>query len=64
MVAAGSVVRGIVEDHCVVAGAPARVVRRLEPGVGWVGYQGDVRPVSAGLAALAELPELPELTGL
>ena len=45
VVAAGAVVRGEVEDHAVVAGAPARVVRRLEPGVGWVGSSGDVRPL-------------------
>ena len=44
VVAAGAVVRGNVEDHAVVAGSPARVVRRLEPGVGWVG-SGDVRPL-------------------
>lgn len=44
VVAAGAVVRGTVEDHAVVAGSPARVVRRLEPGVGWVGST-DVRPV-------------------
>lgn len=36
VVGAGSVVRGTVEDHAVVAGVPARVVRRLQPGVGWV----------------------------
>jgi acetyltransferase-like isoleucine patch superfamily enzyme len=35
-VAAGAVVRGVVPDRCVVAGAPARVVRRFEPGEGWV----------------------------
>ncbi|MGH9126684.1 MAG: acyltransferase [Acidimicrobiales bacterium] len=34
-VAAGSVVRGHVPDRCVVAGAPARVVRRYEEGQGW-----------------------------
>jgi acetyltransferase-like isoleucine patch superfamily enzyme len=45
VVAAGAVVRGEVEDHAVVAGTPARVVRRLEPGVGWVGAGGDVRPL-------------------
>lgn len=45
VVAAGSVVRGEVEDHAVLAGNPARVVRRFEPGVGWVGSRGDVRPV-------------------
>jgi acetyltransferase-like isoleucine patch superfamily enzyme len=45
VVAAGSVVRGVVEDHAVVAGNPARVVRRLEPDVGWVGSRGDIRPI-------------------
>lgn len=45
VVAAGAVVRGEVEDHSVVAGSPARVVRRLEPGLGWVGTSGDVRPL-------------------
>lgn len=46
VVGAGSVVRGEVPDHAVVAGVPARVVRRLEPGVGWVGADAaDVRPV-------------------
>jgi acetyltransferase-like isoleucine patch superfamily enzyme len=45
VVAAGAVVRGAVEDFAVVAGNPAVVVRRLEPGVGWVSRSGDVRPV-------------------
>lgn len=35
VVAAGSVVRGEVPDHAVVAGAPARVVRRWDPVAGW-----------------------------
>ena len=45
VVGAGSVVRGVVPDHAVVAGVPARMVRRLEPGVGWVATDdsGDVR---------------------
>ena len=34
-VAAGAVVRGVVPDRCVVAGAPARVVRRHDPDRGW-----------------------------
>ena len=34
-VAAGSVVRGDVPDHSVVAGAPAKVVRRWSPAGGW-----------------------------
>lgn len=35
VVAAGAVVRGTVPDRCVVAGAPARVVRRWDPVDGW-----------------------------
>ena len=35
VVAAGAVVRGQVPDHCVVAGVPARVVRRWRPETGW-----------------------------
>ncbi|MFW6693063.1 acyltransferase [Streptomyces sp. MAR4 CNX-425] len=35
VVAAGSVVRGEVPDHAVVAGAPARIVRRWDPESGW-----------------------------
>jgi acetyltransferase-like isoleucine patch superfamily enzyme len=46
VVGAGSVVRGVVPDHAVVAGVPAKVVRRLEPGVGWAASSDpdDVRP--------------------
>lgn len=35
VVAAGAVVRGSVPDHAVVAGAPARVVRRWDADKGW-----------------------------
>lgn len=35
VVAAGSVVRGAVPDRCVVAGVPAKIVRRHVPGAGW-----------------------------
>ncbi|MFJ7159425.1 acyltransferase [Streptomyces sp. NPDC101118] len=35
VVAAGAVVRGEVPDHAVVAGAPAKVVRRWLPATGW-----------------------------
>ncbi len=35
VVGAGSVVRGQVPDHCVVAGVPARIVRKYVPGDGW-----------------------------
>lgn len=44
VVAAGSVVRGTVDDRAVVGGAPARVLRRFEPGTGWISSSGDVRP--------------------
>jgi hypothetical protein len=64
VVAAGAVVRGTVPDHAVVAGAPARVVRRWTPETGW---QPPLRtpapvPIPAGttteqLRALAELDE-------
>jgi len=36
VVAAGSVVRGHIPDRCVVAGAPARIVRQYVDGLGWV----------------------------
>jgi acetyltransferase-like isoleucine patch superfamily enzyme len=36
VVAAGAVVRGEVPDRCVVAGVPARIVRRWVEGQGWV----------------------------
>ena len=55
-VAAGSVVRGEIADHTVVGGTPARRLRHLEPGVGWVGTRGDVRPVLRGHVG-AEEPE-------
>ena len=47
VVGAGSVVRGTVPDHSVVVGTPARVVRRWEPGLGWVSVRSedDVLPV-------------------
>ncbi|CCB73132.1 putative sugar acetyltransferase [Streptantibioticus cattleyicolor NRRL 8057 = DSM 46488] len=52
VVAAGSVVRGEVPDHAVVAGAPARIVRRLDPELGWQPPLRDAAPVPP--AALAE----------
>lgn len=36
VVAAGAVVRGHVPDHCVVAGVPARIVRRWDHEQGWI----------------------------
>lgn len=46
VVAAGSVVRGHVEDHAVVGGVPATVLRRYRAGTGWVATNDsdDVRP--------------------
>ncbi|MFL6106331.1 MAG: acyltransferase [Marmoricola sp.] len=46
VVGAGSVVRGEIPDHSVAVGVPAKVVRRLEPGGGWMSSTdpGDVRP--------------------
>lgn len=52
VVAAGSVVRGDVPDRCVVAGVPARIVRRYEPNQGWQpplrGAQPDHLPPTIG----------------
>ena len=47
VVGAGSVVRGEIPDHSIVAGVPARVVRRFEADRGWVSTSNgdDVRPV-------------------
>jgi acetyltransferase-like isoleucine patch superfamily enzyme len=36
VVGAGAVVRGTFPDHCVIAGVPARIVRRYVPGSGWL----------------------------
>jgi acetyltransferase-like isoleucine patch superfamily enzyme len=56
VVGAGSVVCGTVPDHAVVAGVPARVVRRFEPGVGWTSTSdpADVKPAwtTAEVAAM------------
>ena len=49
VVAAGAVVRGTFPDHCVLAGVPARIVRRYVPGSGWI----------TGSAA-ATAPEVPD----
>ena len=47
VVAAGSVVRGDIEDHAVIGGVPARVIRRYRPGVGWErpDGNGDIKEV-------------------
>ncbi|MGB7050404.1 MAG: DapH/DapD/GlmU-related protein, partial [Acidimicrobiales bacterium] len=40
VVGAGAVVRGTFPDHCVLAGVPARIIRRYVPGSGWVDGAG------------------------
>ena len=52
VVGAGAVVRGRFPDHCVVAGVPARIVRRWLPDRGWV----DVHDTPAGGRDAAEVP--------
>jgi acetyltransferase-like isoleucine patch superfamily enzyme len=51
VVAAGSVVRGTIPDHSVVAGVPARVVRRWEPGEGWLAVPGPPPSARSGTGA-------------
>ncbi|OEU89554.1 acyltransferase [Streptomyces oceani] len=70
VVAAGAVVRGEVPDHAVAAGAPARVVRRWDPELGWQPPLRTPAPVPvpegvtprqlAGLARSFEPAESPE----
>ena len=44
VVAAGAVVRGTIPDRCVVAGVPARVIRRWVDAEGWVDVDDEVVP--------------------
>jgi carbonic anhydrase/acetyltransferase-like protein (isoleucine patch superfamily) len=67
VVAAGSVVRGTFPDHAVIGGVPAKVIRRHEPGVGWVRPDGtgDVVPETPTIDTAqlaADLERLGELT--
>lgn len=57
VVGAGAVVRGRFPDHCVIAGVPARVVRRYVPGSGWVGGDPDKRVGSAPRSGWALRPD-------
>jgi carbonic anhydrase/acetyltransferase-like protein (isoleucine patch superfamily) len=50
VVAAGSVVRGKIGDRCVVAGAPARVVKDFSPETGWT------RSVPSDVGSASETP--------
>jgi acetyltransferase-like isoleucine patch superfamily enzyme len=65
VVGAGSVVRGVFPDHCVLAGVPAKVIRTYEPGLGWQPARplADARPGLDGALADAEgvqgVPEPP-----
>jgi len=43
-VAAGAVVRGTFPDRCVIAGVPARIIRRWVDGQGWVDEKDVVAP--------------------
>jgi carbonic anhydrase/acetyltransferase-like protein (isoleucine patch superfamily) len=52
VVAGGSVVRGAVPDHSVVAGVPARVVRAYLPGDGWVSRVGTADIGTADISAV------------
>ena len=47
-VAAGSIVRGAVPDFTVVAGAPARIIRRHVDGEGWVRFHPGIAATPAG----------------
>lgn len=64
VVAAGSVVRGEVEDHAVVGGVPAKPLRRYEPGTGWVAANDpdDVRPEHRQTWAIPVVPGSPKRT--
>jgi acetyltransferase-like isoleucine patch superfamily enzyme len=67
VVAAGSVVRGTFPDHAVIGGVPAKIIRRHEPGVGWVRPDGtgevvpETAPVDTAQLA-ADLERLGELS--
>jgi carbonic anhydrase/acetyltransferase-like protein (isoleucine patch superfamily) len=54
VVAGGSVVRGTVPDHCVVAGVPARVVRSYVPGEGWVSVSAAAVRIVEDVAQFAD----------
>ncbi|MEV5750881.1 acyltransferase [Actinoallomurus sp. NPDC052308] len=59
VVAGGAVVRGEFPDHSVIAGVPAKVVRRYDPESGWRPPFPETPLDEATLAALAELPPIP-----
>jgi acetyltransferase-like isoleucine patch superfamily enzyme len=59
VVGAGAVVRGTFPDHCVIAGVPARVVRRYVLGSGWVEATPAGEPPSSCTAPPGEPPRGP-----
>jgi acetyltransferase-like isoleucine patch superfamily enzyme len=60
VIAAGSVVRGTIPDHCVAAGVPAKVVREYAPGAGWWSPSAPSVPsITSVPLAPSVLPALP-----
>jgi acetyltransferase-like isoleucine patch superfamily enzyme len=66
VVAAGSVVRGVIPDRCVVTGVPARVVRVYAPGEGWprVPPIPSLGSLDGALGCVPEVERVPELGDL
>jgi acetyltransferase-like isoleucine patch superfamily enzyme len=60
VVGAGSVVRGVFPDRCVVAGVPARVVRAYVPGEGWRPARPGAEATGAALADAEGVQGVPE----
>jgi acetyltransferase-like isoleucine patch superfamily enzyme len=56
-VGAGSVVVGVLPDHCVAVGVPAKVIKQYVPGDGWVATKG-------GADGVTTRPDLPDITTL
>ena len=59
-VGAGSVVTGVLPDHCVAVGSPAKVVKRYSPDDGWratdLADRRDGRPVEPAARSLRSWP--------
>jgi serine acetyltransferase len=63
VVGAGAVVKGEFPDHSVIAGVPARIVRRYLPGSGWVTCSAPSTVADSGELGRSDWPLLPA-TGL
>ncbi len=59
VVGAGSVVRGVFGDHCVLAGVPAKVIRTYEPGTGWQAARPELNGTLADPEGVQGVPEPP-----